>query len=95
MEEQSPLLVPISELLFAMAVFAIPAIFIVVAMASYKRCRLLSRYSVPHSLLIATLAGLFPVVWLIASFANRDQLRHEWDAYRRNQGALQRPFAQV
>lgn len=59
------------------------AIFLAVAIASYRRSRCLSGYPVWQSLAIAIVAGAFWLVWLLASVINRDRLAREWDQYRR------------
>lgn len=58
------------------------AIFLAVAIASYRRSRCLSRYPVWKSLAIAVAAGAFWIVWLLASVINRDRLAREWSQYR-------------
>lgn len=55
---------------------------IAAAIASYRRCRCLSRYPIWRSLATALLAFSFTFVWLIHWFVNRKRIAAEWRAYR-------------
>jgi hypothetical protein len=57
------------------------ALFLGVAVASYRRSRCLSRYPVWRSLLIAVAAGAYWPIWLLVSVINRKQLDREWRMY--------------
>lgn len=77
--EHRPLPVSTSEMVIFLALIAI---VVSVAVASYRRSRCLSKYSVPKSLAIAVASGLFWEIWVIASIVNRERLRMEWARYR-------------
>jgi hypothetical protein len=62
------------------------AIFLAVAVASYRRSRCLSRYPVWRSVAIAVVSGMAWLIWLLASVINRDQLAREWRAHRGRRG---------
>jgi hypothetical protein len=80
-EEELPALTPsLPEIGILLAYWLI---VVAVAVASYRRSRLLSRYPIWRSVLIAVAAGAFWPFWVIASIVNRDALRREWSAYRR------------
>jgi hypothetical protein len=61
------------------------ALFLSLAVASYKRSRHLSRYPVWKSLLIAVLAGKYWPIWLLVSVVNHKQLDREWSIYKQEQ----------
>lgn len=58
------------------------ALFVVVAVVSFRRSRLLSRYPLWRSVIIGAIAGLCWPIWAIVSLVNRDAIAHEWDMYR-------------
>lgn len=78
--ELSPLSPSWGELLFTVTNWVA---FLLVAVASYRRSRCLSRYPVWRSLLIGVFAGMWWPLWLIVWFVNRDRIAWEWREYRR------------
>lgn len=58
------------------------AIFLPVAVASYRRSRHLSGYSVTKSLVIAYGAGSFWMLWFVVWWVNREQIAREWREVR-------------
>lgn len=75
----SPLPVDASELIIFLLLIAI---IVAVAVASYRRSRCLSGYSVLKSLATAVLSGVFWEIWVIASIVKHQQLRTDWARYR-------------
>lgn len=61
---------------------AMLALGIAVAVASFRRSRLLSGYPIWRSVVIAFLAGSFPWVWFTVSVVNRDRIAGEWKQYK-------------
>jgi hypothetical protein len=83
-EEALPALTPsLPEIGIVLAYWLFWLILVAVAVASFRRSHLLSRYPIWRSVLIAVAAGAFWPSWVIASIVNRDALRREWSAYRR------------
>ncbi|GAA3534120.1 hypothetical protein GCM10022234_33750 [Aeromicrobium panaciterrae] len=58
------------------------ALFMAVAVVSFRRSHLLSRYPIWRSVLIGVIAGTWWIVWMIVSWVNRDQIKREWAMYR-------------
>jgi 4-amino-4-deoxy-L-arabinose transferase-like glycosyltransferase len=88
-EEELPALTPsLPEMGIGLAYVLI---VVAVAVASYRRSRLLSHYPVWRSVLIAVAAGAFWELWVIASIINRERLRREWNAYRRERAVERVP----
>lgn len=82
--EHSSLPAATSELLISLVGIAI---VVSVAVASYRRSRCLSRYSVPKSVVIALVSAAFWQIWVIASVVSRERLRMEWARYRHGQAS--------
>ncbi|MCW2799112.1 MAG: hypothetical protein JWQ70_584 [Aeromicrobium sp.] len=59
------------------------ALSVAVAIASFRRSRCLSRYSIPRSLLIGAVSASFMELWLIVWWVNRKRIADEWDMWRR------------
>ncbi|WP_019144902.1 hypothetical protein [Aeromicrobium massiliense] len=79
-----PLPVERAELvLSAVSTVLAVALSLAVAVACFRRCRHLSGYSVPHSMLVALAAGLVPVVWIVVWAVNKDRTDAEWHRHRR------------
>lgn len=57
-------------------------LFAAIAVASFRRSLLLSRYPIWRSALIGAIAGIFWILWLIVSWVNRHQIEREWNQYR-------------
>jgi hypothetical protein len=62
-------------------------LFLPVAVASYRRCRRLSRFPVWRSVATAYLAGNFWFLWVFTSWVNREQIAREWAAARAAEAA--------
>jgi len=62
-------------------------ISVAVAVASYRRSRHLSRYSIPRAVVIAILAGIFDFLWLILWWINRKRIAQAWKYWREEQAA--------
>lgn len=60
-------------------------VFAAVAVVSFRRSRLLSRYPIWRSVLIGVIAGAWWPLWAIVSWVNRDQIAREWAMYRAEQ----------
>lgn len=58
------------------------AVFVVVAVVSFRRSRRLGRYPLWRSVIIGVIAGLCWPLWAIVSLVNRAQIAREWDMYR-------------
>jgi uncharacterized membrane protein len=92
-EEELPALTPsLPEMGIGLAYWLI---VVAVAVASFRRSRLLSRYPMWKSVLIAVAAGAFWPYWVIASIINRDALRREWSAHRRERADKRVPTVPV
>lgn len=83
--EHSALSVTTGELMFLLAPLAHCAMLIAVAIASYRRCRSLSKYPIWKSLLIGAVAGWFWLPWMLFWLFDRKQIAQEWRDYRASQ----------
>lgn len=54
------------------------SIMTVVAVASYRRCRILSRYPIWRSVLVAVAAAWFWMIWMVVWWVNRKRIATEW-----------------
>jgi hypothetical protein len=60
----------------------LPAIVLVVAVASYRRSRCLTGHPIWKSIIIGAAAGLFWELWLIVWYIDRNRIADQWRAYR-------------
>lgn len=79
--EHSALSVTFDELMVLLAPLAHGAVFLAVAIASYRRSRCLSKYPIWQSVIIAALAGWFWPLWLVFSLMDRKQNAQDWRNY--------------
>lgn len=60
----------------------LPTIFLVVAVASYRRSRCLTGHPVWKSVVIGAVAGIFWELWLVVWYVNRERIADQWRAHR-------------